>query len=458
MNLTGRAIRLAHRDVRWSFERSGQSYAGKITVELPIAHPWHTGTILVEVTVEDTFDEARRDAYVYPHDLPLPDDWPFTWRVDVLPDSTRCLQPGKSALVDTFIDIPLSTAVNIRIFCLFGVKVSAVAKVPGDKEKTLGPAGLWGDFFNVNIIVDKLARPECLPVEGSPPHGPTLHPVHPVSLMEGNTDLARVTRFMVRHMRSGVLIQHIATGASVVLRNLKPWQADTGYSYYFNPEPRRITQDGNLLYDDYLHLRVTKGIDIRFLPPTAVAWDAVHPVEGTLVFRDSEALWSFFADPIRWEALQATEPGVIDGASGGVVDVPDATALGAAEEDVLREMPEARFFRVERVGLDEIAPFGVPFSIGAADDEAIDAFDGYRQPPPDKADLNAIGAGLGLAALDMTVSLIPVIGDAVDAGEFAWAIVTGCDRTGRPVNGWQLALLGLQIVPVLGYYAKRGRY
>lgn len=456
MNLTGRAIRLAHRDVRWSFERIGNMYRGKITVELPIAHPAHVGTILVEVTVEDTFDEATRDAYVYPHDLPLPDDWPFTWRVEVLPDSTRCLRPGKSVLVDAFIDLPLSTAVNIHVFCLFGVKVSAVAKIPGEEEKLLGPIGLWGDFFNVNIIVDKLARPECLPTDGSAPHGPTLHPVHPVSLKDGNSDLARVTRFVVRHMRNGVLVQHIATGASVVLRNLKPWQADTGYSYYFNPAPSRITQEGNLIYYDYLYLRVSKHIDIRFLPPNAVPGDAIDPVLNTYVFREIEAKANLFVDPIRWEARNSTEPHVIAGASGGVVDIPDAIA--SAEEHVLRELAEARFFRVHRVDPNGLLPFGKPFEIFAEDDEATEAFDTYRQTPRDKADLNAVGAELALAALDMSVSLIPVIGDAVDAGELAWAIVTGCDRTGRPVNSWQLALMGLQLVPGMGYFAKRGRF
>ena len=87
-----------------------------------------------------------------------------------------------------------------------------------------------------------------------------------------------------------------------------------------------------------------------------------------------------------------------------------------------------------------------------------------HQPPPDAGTWMTVRIGdqdIDIAALsalewydsaiddvvylvvDLLISAIPVIGDASDAIEFAFALVTGKDRWGRKVTGFDIALMGL---------------
>ncbi len=66
------------------------------------------------------------------------------------------------------------------------------------------------------------------------------------------------------------------------------------------------------------------------------------------------------------------------------------------------------------------------------------------------------GQSEALAVADTATSLIPLVGDAADLAELSKALATGTDRHGRPVSGFDMAVLGIAaLIPLASAGALR---
>lgn len=478
MGLDFGVVALSPKGMRSVFERDGPAYSGTLRVRVPIAAPHDMKDKFVEiaVTITDSFPEHRRAAHVFPDDLPLEDPWPFAWRVEALPESAAC-DPDKvtyrAARSFTNAAAGISfVSVRVLVFALQGVAVSAIARVPNRPDATIPPQGAGGQFWKVQVIVDKLPRPESLPHSGNPVRGPHLHPAFPVELADKPADLAAVTAFHVRHIPNGVVIRHLATGAALTLRNLLPRDPDVGFAYSFDHEAGKRRRDGRLIFDHFLHLRITRGIGVRFDRPLT----SDDPEKGK------------FIDPLEWMDRLAAHAQTLDRerraralsvpmgggappqvayiaerleslAEGYLSDlrevfgedfmtraIPEPPRHGLA----LRDMADARFFRLEiaRTAAD-LPPFGAPFRVDR--DIAGREFKYYlAKDLMTKEESARQQREQALLVVEMALGMVPIIGDAIDLADLALAATTGCDRNGKPVGGLQLAVMGLVCIPALG--------
>jgi len=471
MGLELGVIALEPKGARSYFERDGTEYSGTLHVHLPVAAPAeHKGKLVkVRVRIIDRFTESQRAAHVFPPDLPLDDPWPFTWRVEVLADSAAC-SPEKTLFqaAQTFAreivgDLEFVSA-RILVYALPGVEVTAMVDVPGlEGSPPLPPAGGGGTAWHLQVIVDKLLRPEAVPHDPRAVREPQLHPIYPVDLADRPSDLATLTSFQVRHFPNGVVIRHLATGAALTLRNLEPWDPNVGFTYCFNHEVRHWKKGDRLAFDDFLHVQITENIGVRFDRP--------------LTSDDPED--NKFLDPLEWASkvtayLQSEAERRRNQRSVPVSNAGPAANYFARElyslvsrpleefDDLLRsnepdrggvqlrDISESRFFRIEYVeSAADLKPFGEPFRVKR--DVAEREFESYLEKElMTRSEAAKQVREQTLLAIEMVVGMVPIVGDAIDLADLAFAATTGCDRNGKPVGSLELAVMGLVCVPAFG--------
>lgn len=94
------------------------------------------------------------------------------------------------------------------------------------------------------------------------------------------------------------------------------------------------------------------------------------------------------------------------------------------------------FFSVHDTDFENIPPQGMPLPTTGLRQSAL----GHVSPE---------WVGYGQMMIDLMVSFIPVLGDAVDIAEFNNAMINGTDRWGRQLSGWEKALMGIGTVLTL---------
>jgi hypothetical protein len=431
------------REIKQSFRRFGDDYAGELLVEIPVGldtGPLSTspGVLKVRVTIDDRMKKAKRDRHVFPPLLPLPDDWPFSWRVETVEADAG------------FFDVPeavvaratggegsgLITSVTIQVFALPGVQVTVAATDSEGAFQMLDPLEQESGPLRLKVKVERLCRPESLPVPGTPLVNMTLYPGHPVDALEAeeNAERRALGHFFVQHVENGVDFMWAATQQTLSIRYNRNTRADSGIAYYFNPRPELPRHGDFLDYEDLLHiLLVGEGHEVHVTRPVNPRpEDFTGAPRRVAAFLDGPESRIFFADPLAWGRF-------VELHKGG----------GAVAEDKLPELwrlvTESRFFRLRQLAsFDDLPPYGAPFAITAKEDIAKQHFEEWLREKPGPFEAFA------KLAIDLGIGFVPIVGDAADFAELNLALATGKDRWGEEVKDWELVLMGLAIIPVLG--------
>lgn len=432
---------------KWRFDPFKDRVGGTLNLELPCRDLEGVFKLNVKVVIYDTFSPTRRAEHVFPSNLPLPDDWPFSYRVEVIraePSPFDFVPLGDITAGFGITGADMVTTINIRVFALQGVRVVASMARNDGQHTPMDPLRQSSGPLRLNVIIDKLYRPESLPVPGAPLHSDTLYPGHMVLAVPDDLLFSMLTRFTVQHVPNGVDITWTGTRQTLSLRLKKPGMAEAGFAYWFNPEPKPRRRDDFIFFDDFLHILVSGEVDIRLAAPVNPPHDTVRPNSGDVpVFPREEDILGYFVDPLAWER-EHTDP-VPDNGADPVAGSPDGVRDPDQFNDLLRPVSEARFFRVGTVAsAQDLPPFGEPFTVRPEDDEAGDNLAHYMREDPFKVPL------LAQAALDIGVSFIPIVGDIADFAEFNYAMATGKDRWGREVETWELVLMGISVIPLVG--------
>lgn len=437
--------RVLHEEVSTSFQRRRDTgYDGVFTVEIPVITGFRT-SVQVRLEIDDTLSVDDRDAHRFPPDLPLADDWPYICRVTALPSPPFWGFLGSAPVADNVL-------VRIQVFALYGVKISAFVAGQDGKFEQMEKLVYENGSLRVQVDIDKMCRPECLPVTGEAINTDLSHPMAPVTGAQ-QTPLARkLSQFIVRHVPNGVDITWLGTQQTLSLRVAKPEKAEAGFVYYFNPEPRFGSDDLSQprAYDDLLHILVLGEVTITL--------DLAMPLEKKQVMpkaqdgEDDVEVWGttplydrMFVDPVQWDRAHqiVTQEQEVLEAGGDPYDLPDRVR----PDQIVRPVEQARFFRVGRVDdVRDLPPYGAPFLIGTGEeDEArgnrVRAYL-FKKPGPPPL--------LVKVAFDVIVGEIPFFGMAADYAEFNQALATGKDRWGDEVTDFELVLMGASILPVIG--------
>ena len=509
--------------VAWGFEPSGKNPGGVLEVTIPVriaklgwalrvmpipgAPPppkellepyraWHTLTI--RLNIRESLTPQQRQAQLFPPELNPADDWPFNYRVEVIDrvaeaeDAAKkraaAEKDGKATEPPKF-TLP-NVTVDIRLFALQGVNITATYHLDKETPKELDPLVQVFGFLTVAVRIDKVSRPESLPDPELPLVNRLLYPAHPVDLARGDTGRRRdpmlelLGLFLVRHRPNRVDIMWTATRSVLSLELTKPGQQGSGFAYWFNPTPELSPPHGSdasargwPIYDDLLHVHVSGEVTVRLSKPVSPDFDTprsgyLHPGgRRAITIRDEARLAelfgpepdpldadeaviqtgdiddleeAFFVDPWMWQHEFTGAP------AQDVIHAPDTKVGTTLPSDraprLLRPLADCRFFCLQtHDSVAALPAFGARAPIDEADDDAGDNIMAYLAEPPWKMPLlGQLGADLALAFLS------PGISDLADYIELNHALATGKDRWGNEVADWELVLMALSIVPIAG--------
>lgn len=477
------------KDISWNFEGRDDRCGGTLLIEIPMmidTGPLNRNRVLkLRVVIYDTFSASKRQRHVYPPGLELPDDWPFSYRVNILERDASLLDGLNYAGDSVF-------TVHVRVFALLGVEVRASWAFDNEGFAELAPLTQTATPVTLKVDVDMLPRPESLPIPGAPVNTDMLYPTHPVYPYTTHNIFRRVGRFAVRHVPNGVDITWAATQQTLSLRIKKPGSA-SGFVYYFNPTPEFTPKnEGFFVYDDLLRIQICGDVHVHLSRPVNPPGDTYRPQSGaTKVLTDEDrtelvdfltrsaialtasSLYedskrkqkeyrrrrveslifeSHFVDPIAWDDEWSNLPG------GSYLDADGKQRQFQRKPEtlppLLRKLPGCRFFRLTKVGgPGELQPFGKRIDISEDEDEAEKNFEEYLRAPPFQMPI------AGQIATDVAFGLaLPVVSDIADYAELNYALATGKDRWGHEVADWELVLMGLSIIPLAGDIFKIPRW
>lgn len=434
MNIAGPPKRVILKDFR-PFINAG--YGGEQIIQMAVADEEGIPRQLkIRITLSDPMTRLRRRLHRFPRDLPVMDDWPFALRVEGPVTRQHFLRLLK-------FEPRTHSAVRIAAYALHGVQITAQISLGGEAFRPMEPVEDFGVLV-IEFKVFRLDSPLQLPAPGVEPLPDEVLPRYPVVSCERGgakeVPLPVLFRFMVEPRPDGVDITWCITRQILKLTFADPRDGNAAFGWYFKPDPD-LRRDGSFLnYDDLLHVRIFGAVNVQVTNPLLPddGYDLPKGCRDVLtVFRaryengfpgDAGSASRFFVDPLAFEVFTQQ---VIK----GVKDL-DRVALQ-------RDIAGARFFRLEEVkSIDRIRPAGARFEVGQ--DIAGEQFDEWRKGPP------SVAEEIARAAMDISIGFIPVVGDAVDYAEFNHALATGEDRWGRKAADWEIALMGLSTLPLLG--------
>jgi hypothetical protein len=224
----------------------------------------------------------------------------------------------------------------------------------------------------------------------------------------------------VRHLPNGAEFTWLATQQTLRVTLKEPGDGKSGFSYSLNPLPDfpRTEEREFLAFDDLLHIRFCGDVDFVLLPmPEAQFNDSRGGV--------AEIAGEVFPDPIEW-AKRNNPP-----------------YRGSADPALYRPIVESLFFRLERVDrLDELPAAGAVFKVHPDYNIAVNEYGRFLRT-------TNFTPWAQLVA-DLVVGSIPLLGDIADFADFNLALRTGKDKWGNEVGNFDLVLMGLAIIPLLG--------
>ena len=431
------------RKMRWRFDPEPDRYAGVLLVEIPVY--FDTGIITGEhgflklrVELADHFDRAERRNHVFPRGLPLPEDWPFSYRVEMNETEPDFLEYNALAIAlenAGYKGVNVHTNVTVRIFAMPGVQVTVEVSDASGAFSPFDPLEESSGPLTLKVAVERLCRPESMPVSGAPISNTTLYPGHPAQGCDSPLRDSVLSRFVVRHVPNGVDILWLATQQTVSLRLKRPQDHRSGFVYWFNPKPRFYEHGDFLDYEDLLHIVTLGEVEVVVTLPVPPELSGLGPrLLKVAEFLDRFLERKFFADPLAWERFVNTWQSTV-----GPIDTRTLPEL-------LRRVEESRFFRLRQVDdAADLPPYGAPLAITPGEDRAADEYPAYIKP--------ILSPGQVAAAqfvTDIAIGLIPVIGDLADYAEFNTALATGKNRWGDEVEDWELPLMAASAIPIVG--------
>lgn len=434
------------------FDRRGSAYSGKIAVQIPVVVRREVqgvginiaATLHLQVTVLDRLTRRQRQARLFPPNMICEEEWPFSFRLTAREAVPNFLEKKAGVMLDDgrFHYAGRRTTVELEVFALHGVSIVAKA---GLNPRALDPFDpLTQDFGDITVKVSivRLCAQDQVPPVGEAIQRDVMLPLYEEqgAARPGVPDVA--THFLVQHKPTGVEITWLPTRQVLSLTFSDPADGNQGFAFFFNENPQMTVGSGFLRYDDLLHVWVAGKVDVKVTNP-------VSPAEGVELSRDVARVVGLhaahyasgftgkpgegsrqFIDPLALDAfIVACEHGVRD------FDRPALT----------RDVAESRFFRVQEVeSVAQLPPHGAPVPIRRDLDIAGKHYDAWRRRG------ETLGEALTKAGIDIAIGFVPFVGDAADYAEFNYAMATGKDRWGRPVARWEVALIGLSALPLLG--------
>lgn len=444
------------------FVRMKDVYGGIARITIPVVLSTFAGfssrdaTIHLHVVMKDTLTPDERRRHRYPPDLPCENDWPFCHRILTRERVPTTVEKLLGFMIDEgSLRFALDrSTVELEVYALHGVEVEATIGLAADGQESFQLADeqarsdpLQRDIgqLTVKITIIRLADQAQMPENGAPIRGEA---VLPQLSYDGNRrGVPRgAMSFDVRHLRDGIAITWLPTRQILTLTLTDLTDARQGFAVSFNPAPK-FHERGTSPFTDLLHVRVTAGVTVAVTNP-------LRPDDGTDMPSHAVALL---------EQLANHYDGNFYGEKGAYTrQFVDPFALDAWLDEhgeprgtypalPTRDIAESRFFALEEVpSIRNLPPHGAPFRVKADKGEAL--YDMWRKEP------ETTGEALAKAALDIGLGFIPFVGDAADFAEFNAAMASGNDRWGRPVARWEVALMGLSVIPLIGTVAAVGRY